>query len=350
MHPYTHGGDIVTAGSAFSGEILDFSANLNPLGMAPQVAEAARCAIDQAHRYPDPHCRALTMAQAVADGIDPEVLLWGNGAADLIFRLCFALRPKAALVTAPTFSEYEEALTAVSCAVRRHMLQREDNFDVTESILAAITPDLDLLFLCTPNNPTGRPIPTALMLRILDKCRQSQVRLVVDECFLTLCQDATGLEGQLTAHPHLLILRAYTKSHAMAGLRLGYALSADRALLLDMSRCAQPWSVSHVAQMAGLAALECPEWAARGVELVAKEKPKLVAGLEAQGFWVCPGKANYVLFQAPGCYDLKERLLAKGILIRSCANYPGLAADDYRVCVRTQEENQRLLAAIGEVL
>ena len=349
MPVYTHGGDIRTAQAAYSGEVLDFSANLNPLGMPDPVRQAAAQA--DCAPYPDPLCRELRAAIAAHDGVAPEQVLCGSGAAELIFRLAYALKPRRALVTAPTFSEYEGALSAAGCAVARHLLRRERNFDVDEGILEAIGPDTELVFLCTPNNPTGRLISRDLLLRIAEKCRDLGAVLAVDECFLPLSCGGPGLAPWLVEYPNLLLLRAFTKSYAMAGLRLGYALCADTALLERMSAGGPPWSVSTPAQAAGLAALtQCPHWPEKARAFLEGERPALAEGLSALGLDVVPGQANYLLFRAAGVADLKERMLTQGVLIRSCANYHGLGEDWYRVCVGQAEQNRRLLAALSEVL
>ena len=351
MLPYTHGGDVLTAQARYGGPVLDCSANLNPLGMPPQVGEAAAAAAAQAAPYPDPLCRALRAAIAAHDGVAPEQVLCGSGAAELIFRLAYARKPRRALVTAPAFSEYEAALSAAGCAVARHPLQRENHFDVDEGLLEAIGPDTELVFLCTPNNPTGRLIDQELLLAVAEKCRGLGAVLAVDECFLPLSCGGPGLAPWLVEYPNLLLLRAFTKSYAMAGLRLGYALCADTALLERMSAGGPPWSVSTPAQAAGLAALtQCPHWPEKARALLEGERPALAEGLAALGLDVVPGQANYLLFRAAGAADLKEKMVAQGVLIRSCANYHGLGEDWYRVCVGPTEQNRRLLAALSEVL
>lgn len=351
MLPYTHGGDVLTAQARYGGPVLDCSANLNPLGMPPQVGEAAARAAANAAPYPDPLCRGLRAAIAAHDGVEEGQVLCGGGAAELIFRLAYALRPRRALVTAPTFSEYEGALSAAGGAVTRHPLRRERNFDVDEGILEAVGPDTELVFLCTPNNPTGRLIDQGLLLRIAEKCRGLGAVLAVDECFLPLACGGPGLAPWLVEYPNLLLLRAFTKSYAMAGLRLGYALSANTALLERLSLSGPPWSVSTPAQAAGLAALtQCPHWPEKARAFLEGERPALAAGLSALGLDVVPGQANYLLFRAAGAADLKEKMVKKGVLIRSCANYHGLGEDWYRVCVGPTEQNRRLLAALSEVL
>ena len=347
-----HGGDLVSARVLWAGEVLDFSANLNPLGMPEGVRRAAAEGVEEAVHYPDPLCRALSAAIARRDGVAPGQVLCGNGAADLVFRLAFSEGPRRALVTAPTFSEYEAAVSAAGCTVVRHILDRARNFDLTGAVLDELTPELDLAFFCTPNNPTGRVIDRGLLEAILEKSRAAGVRLVVDECFLALSDggEAAGLAGYLEPYPNLLLLRAFTKSYAMPGLRLGYCLSADGALLDRISRCAQPWSVSAPAQAAGLAAAAEPSHPRLARALIARERSRLMRALEGLGLEVIPSAANYLLFRAPGITDLRERLLRRGVLIRSCADYPGLGEDDYRIAVRLQEENEQLIRAMKEAL
>ena len=311
-----------------------------------QAAAQADCA-----PYPDPLCRDLRRAIAAHDGVGEEQVVCGNGAADLIFRLVFALKPKKALVTAPTFSEYEEALTCVGCEVDRYALDQDRNFDLDEGFVDTIGHDTDLVFLCTPNNPTGRLIDQDLLESVVKRCGAVGAVLVADECFLPLATGGPGLAPWLARHPNLVLLRAFTKSYAMAGLRLGYCLTANQDLRERLGKFAQPWSVSTPAQAAGVAALTCcPHWAAEGRGFVEGVRPGLAAGLTAAGCTVIPGQANYLLFRLPGVADLKERLLTRGVLIRSCANYHGLGPDWYRVCVKGEAENRRLLAALREVL
>lgn len=350
MAEYAHGGDLLTARSRYGGVVLDFSTNLNPLGMPPEVRQAAADADGSA--YPDALCRILRQAIAAHDGVEEGQVICGNGAADLIFRLVFALQSQRALLPAPTFSEYEEALSCVGCQVERYALDRGRNFDLDQGFLEAITPGTELVFLCTPNNPTGRLISIDLLVEIARRCESLGAVLVVDECFLPLADGGgAGLAPYLMEFPNLFLLRAFTKSYAMAGLRLGYGLSADVGLLERLSGFAQPWSVSSPAQAAGTAAFTlCPNWPEKARALTARERPILAAGLAELGSAVVPSQANYLLFQTEHVTDLKEKLLQRGILIRSCANYHNLGPDWYRVCVKGGEENRRLLAALKEVL
>ena len=161
-------------------------------------------------------------------------------------------------------------------------------------------------------------------------------------------RDALTAKQFLHDASNLIILKAFTKLYAMAGVRLGYALCGNAALMDKMRAVGQPWAVSSLAQAAGLAALGETAYADCVRDLIAEERPKLAAGLRALGLYVVGGRANYLLFQAPA--DFGETLRRRGAVVRSCANYPGLDGSWYRAAVRTNAENKKLLQIMGEVL
>lgn len=345
-----HGGDWAGYRAEFGCDALDFSANVSPLGLPAGVAAAITNALPTADRYPDPLCRELRAALAGAEGVPADWILCGNGAADLIFRLALAVRPRRALLPAPTFAEYEAALQTVGCAVQRVFLREENEFAVTEEFIDAVTPETDIVFLCQPNNPTGQVTPPALVERLVRRCAECGAVLVVDECFLDFLpdRDAWTAKQLLRDAPQLVILKAFTKLYAMAGVRLGYALCGDATLLEKMRGAGQPWAVSSLAQAAGLAALQETAYADAVRALIAEQRPRMAAGLRALGLRVMDGQANYLLFRATP--DFGEKLRRRGAVVRSCANYPGLDAAWYRTAVRTAEENTRLLQIMGEIL
>ena len=347
----THGGDWAGFAAEYGAKapLLDASANVSPLGLPEGVRAAVAACAAGCDRYPDPLCRDLCAAIGRAEGTPAEWVLCGNGAADLIWRAALALRPAMALVTAPTFAEYEAALRSVRCEVKHYFLREERGFRLGEDILPLIQPGVGMVFLCEPNNPTGVATPRPLLGRILARCREVGALLVADECFGDFLDEpaAHTLKGEL-AGGGLLILKAFTKLYGMAGLRLGYALCADTGLLDALRQTGQPWAVSTPAQAAGLAALGEEDYVRAVRALIAAERPRLAAGLAALGCRVAPGQANYLLFFC--ARELCGPLRRRGILLRSCANYKGLGPGWYRAAVRTGAENDRLLRAIGEVL
>lgn len=346
-----HGGDIYEAARRLGRTPIDFSASLNPMGMPEGVRRAAAAALARAAPYPDPLCRDLTGAIAVYEGVKPEQVLCGAGAADLIFRLAAALRPARALVLAPTFAEYGQALALTGCAVSRHALSAQNGFAPTESLLEEIVPGVGLVVLCNPNNPTGQAAPRGLMEAALARCEAVGATLLLDECFVDFLDrpDQFSLLPLLNGHPALILLKSFTKLYAMAGLRLGYCLCADRPLLERMAVSGPPWAVSTVAQAAGLAALAETGFRRATRALIAAERPFLSGGLRALGCDVIGSMANYVFFRAP-VDDLPDRLLPRGLLLRSCASFEGLNGFYCRAAVRGRADNQVLLDAVSAVL
>lgn len=408
MDSNLHGGDI------YSQEILwDFSTNINPLGTPEGVKEALRQSAEYCTRYPDIQCRELTAAIAayyltvgdkrVHPAIEAKNILCANGAADFIYQLAFALRPRFALLPAPTFSEYEHALSSCGCQVQHIFFGKEKGFAVDLKTLMKEILNLrkneqedkgqekkewedkgrekkeredrgqekkeredrgrenkeqkpEMIFLCNPNNPTGLPMKKAELEAFADFAEGEGIRLVIDECFLDFLDEPEeySLIPVLHKYPHLVIIKAFTKLYGMAGLRLGYGLSADDELLASMQRIRQPWSVSLPAQMAGVAALKEREYVIRAKKIIARGRIQLSEGLGRLGFLVYPSRANYLFFQ-----DLREgaekgilyqACKQKKLLLRSCENFYGLDGSYYRICVKTKEENEQLLAVLKEVL
>lgn len=381
---YQHGGDVYSHNVE-----LDYSANINPFGMPERVKEAAARSLEESGRYPDSTCGSLRRALAAFHGVEPGMVVCGNGAADLIFGLVLAMKPRRALVTAPAFSEYEQALDTVGCKTDYLYLREEQGFAVQEAeFTAALESGPELVFLCNPNNPTGVPVSGEMARNMARLCLERNICLAVDECFCDFLPegDRCSLIPFLRSYPNVFVLKAFTKLYAMAGLRLGYGICADRELLEAVNRVRQPWSVSNVAQAAGLAALDEREYVERSVRRIADERQWLAGKLKDMGLIVYDSRANYIFFRdpweatGPGIHGEKddggeadaqpgpsarlglaaqpgrrqgrlyEELLRQRILIRSCGNYRGLDSSYYRICVRGREDNRRLAEAMEAAL
>ena len=336
-----HGGDI------YGGDVrLDFSANTNPFGTAPAVIRAVQDVLEHMHRYPDAYCRKLIAKIAEFETVSEKYVLCGNGAAELIYSYCEALRPKLALELAPTFSEYSLGLERVGGTMKRYPLLPEDGFLLDNRFLTFLEETKpEAVFLCNPNNPTGRTIPFDLLVKILHFCKENKIRLFLDECFCDLSDREETLKEFLADNPHLLLLKAFTKSYGMAGIRLGYCLTADQELLQRMSQTVQPWNVSSLAQAAGIAALEDTQFLRHTRSYIQEERQWLQGQLESLGYWVCPSEANYLFFR--GSENLHRALKEQGIAIRNCDNYHGLGSGWYRIGVRLREENEELIRAMA---
>ena len=337
-----HGGDI------YDGNVeLDFSANTNPFGTPDRVKAAVSACLDGLSHYPDPYCRRLVSAVADHENVPESFVLCGAGAAELIYAYATAVSPKSAVELAPTFAEY--TLPLKDARVSRFPLKEENGFRLTGEIIDFIGETKpDTVFLCNPNNPTGLLAEAGLVMEAAEKCKAIGAQLFLDECFMDLADSGQSFVPHLKEYPNVVILKAFTKSYGMAGLRLGYCLSTNGGLLSAMSRAVQPWNVSTAAQAAGIAALSEPGFLEMTREFVNRERPRLVAGLRELGFTVFDSDTIFLLFK--GAAGLDKKLLAKGIKIRNCMNFHGLCEGFYRVPVKLPEENRRLLDSIRECL
>lgn len=431
---YVHGGDVYRRAVD-----LDYSVNINPLGMPPRACQAAKHGVDQSTAYPDWKVEKLRdavvsflnrkfaavvssaganadicvpsdgmRADATAAGtsigttmpvpgeiethearaVAPEWISFGNGAADLIYRLMQVLRPQQVIVAAPAFAEYSVAAERVGAQVVPIYLSEADDFSFTPAVEAAFiqaiekAPSGSAVFLCNPNNPDGNVIRAEVLQRIAAVCEAHHSWLLVDECFLPFLRSEIhySMVPSLRAFEHLVILRAFTKIYGMPGLRLGYMLTAAQALTDAVRATMTPWEINLPAQLAGVAALEETKFVEKTRALIRAERAFLVQTLPTLPYvekvYVPVSDANFILFRTaltqPDCpegrvrnselksesdpcvsenrtvytshsVDLKSLLLDRGVLIRACGNYEGLDARYYRICVRTHEENLELI-------
>lgn len=353
-----HGGNI------YGNEIeYDFSVNLNPLGPPKSVQDALVAAMNHVEEYPDPEYRELRRGLANYWQLAEEQIVPGNGASELIPGIIRTLSPKTCMVTAPCYSGYETALNAAapSCRIHRIPLRAEDDFTLPENTcqeIARVKPNL--LILTNPNNPNGKRISANRLRTIADACRTAGTVLLMDECFLALSGgDVDSLIHRIGEEglPPTVVLRAFTKTFAIPGVRLGYAVCSG-SLAARIQRELPEWNLSVFAQYAGLAALEAaaPEtvtpgtsgYLAASVEMIAQEREYLTAELKKLGLRVFPSDANYILFQSRD-RELHRKLLDKAILIRDCRDYHGLTAGFYRAAVRTRRENTALLRCLRNI-
>ena len=378
MYKYEHGGDIYTEKLTKDGRpFVDYSANINPLGLPLGIKQAVQQALKLCINYPDPFCRELAEVTASYLQLPQDYIFFGNGAADVLFRLALALKPGRALLLAPTFADYEKALRTVDCKISYYNLQEARDFAADNNdIVDAITPDTDLVVICNPNNPTGYlytrremnqirdlvkkydlflfsdEVYRELLVQILDKCRLVGAHLLIDECFMDFVSEekAFSMRDLLATYPELVILKAFTKTFAMPGIRLGYCLSGSSELITALHQSGQDWNVSILAQEAGKAALKEHEYLAKSFKLIEQERSYLRNRLAALGAKVYGSEANYIFFYLPQPENLPELLHERGYLIRSCANYHNLQAGYYRIAVKTRVQNRGLIKALKEAI
>ncbi len=337
-----HGGDI------YRHKIqLDYSANLNPFGTPPMVKEAVIRASECLSQYPDPYCEELRRAIAGKENVPMEFILCGNGAAELIYSYAAAVKPQKVLIVAPTFCEYAQSLNSQETEITYYYLREEGGFTLSEDILDTVTKEYDTVYLCNPNNPTGKRVSYDLLQKLLMRCKEYSVRLFVDECFLEWVSGAVSLVMKCKEYPNLFVLKAFTKSYGMAGVRLGYAICSDYELYQKMSETGQTWNVSICAQLAGIAACQCEDFFLQAKTQVESERLRLIYCLRECNVSVIEGEANFLLLKSE--LNLYEELLERGILIRDCGNFLGLTKDYYRIAIKSKEENNSLLNEIRDL-
>ncbi|HIU64812.1 MAG TPA: aminotransferase class I/II-fold pyridoxal phosphate-dependent enzyme [Candidatus Avacidaminococcus intestinavium] len=348
MYKYAHGGDIHSLPIQEKQKIVDFSANINPFGIPSSVKKAVKESLQECINYPDAFCRDLTKLTAQKNGVKSENIFFGNGAADVLFRLTIALRPKKALLLAPTFSDYEKALKSVDCNISYYNLREEDDFLIQEDFLEALDAEYDIVVICNPNNPTGQLVGKETIKKIANKCTENGIRLLIDECFMDfVIQEDEFSAIDFLANEHI-ILKAFTKIYAIPGLRLGYCITKDLALITKMRQTGQDWNVSVPAQAAGIAACGEDAYVVKTVAYIARERAYLAEALTELKIRPIPSTTNFLLFHSP-VTDLAKKLRKYGFLIRDCSNYHNLRKDYYRIAVKKHSDNKLLINALRKI-
>jgi len=349
MYEYSHGGN--AAFEAENGSLIDLSANINPLGLPPTVREAVINEISSSDRYPDNFSNELRRAIGLFESVNPDWIFCGNGASDIIFRLPRAVKAAKVMVIAPTFSDYERAARSYGSEIVYHTLS--DNFTLDASFLREIEyKKPNMVFICNPNNPTGQLVERNLIEEILRCCKKIGTWVVVDECFIDFTEHAEKYTCKkfLAEYPTLVILKAFTKIFTIPGIRLGYALCANETLMQNLYFHGADWSVSNLAQAAGIAALKnATDFIKQTVEYISAERRRMEEELAQLGFKVFNAHANYVFFQNSYPFNLRSKLDEKGIRIRSCSNFHRLDDSYYRIAVSTTKNNSKALNAIQVV-
>ncbi len=324
---------------------LDFSVSLNPLGTPVQIVRAVKVAAADFSDYPDPSCSAVVEALASREDVAAEQIVVTAGATDAFMRIASALRPHKALLCTPCFDGYERAIRQVHTRIVHHSLVAREDFSVTERILDYIEPDIDMVFLCSPNNPTGRVVPRELLCKVLRAAARWGTWVVVDESFIEFTREHSAA-SLLDRHPQLIVVKSFTASYAMAGLRVGWCLCGASDVADRIRDAGMPWAVSAPAQAAALAALDVPGYLDLTRDYVDAEREKMQQALRKAGMLVVPSDANFVLFQGPA--SLYEDLLENGVRVCPCGDYRGLDATWFRVSIRTSEDNARFIKALGQ--
>ena len=357
MDRYTHGGNLYKAAREAGGDsFLDFSANINPLGLSPIVTAALQAALPAVIHYPDPEAVALREALTGHYGMSGDSLVLGNGAAELFYLLCLVRRPENVFISPPSFSEYERSALAAGAQVRYVPLKQAPDYSVDWTALQKSVGENSLVFLGHPNNPTGNLLDLSALDGFLAAMRGRNNLIVVDESFLDFV-DADGsrsCQAMVSRYSYLAAIRSLTKIFAIPGLRLGFGVMAsDLALALNGAK--DQWNVNTLAQVAGAAALNDEAYLSQTRKTVPRWREQLVNGLAVfPAIQTIPSAVNFLLLDLTKTGKTgswwRQAFWQKRILVRDCGNYVALSPYHIRIAVRTERENERFLAAMQEIM
>jgi len=330
-------------------ELLDFSASINLLGPSPAALTAIRAAAVDIHYYPEEGAGEFTRLVAGYLGVFPDEVVPGNGSIESIYWMVAALRPGRVLIVEPTFSEYRRACESVGASCDAFPLREDEGFAFDASRL---NPEgYDLVFLCNPNNPTGYLVPVDEVVDLWKRCRSAGAGLVMDEAFMDFAGPEQSILSFGTADG-LYVLRSFTKSHALAGLRLG-CLVAETGFASRMRSLMPPWNVNSFALAAGGASLNDWEYMPRSRNANNAARSRLFSDLDGiEGIEPLPSETNFLLcrLEESDSVELADDLGRQGILIRDCRSFPGLGDRYIRVAVRSERDNYQLVSAVRKAL
>ncbi|GAA4295546.1 hypothetical protein GCM10023142_33350 [Anaerocolumna aminovalerica] len=340
-----HGGDI------YRNKVkIDFSVNINPLGMPAAVRKALLEAVENCEQYPDIKAERLTESLAERMGVNKEHILLGNGASELFTAIIHAVDPGRIVIPVPSFYGYERAVMSSRGEVLFYEMKEEMGYTLDKGIMEYLTEETDLLFLANPNNPVGNLIDSALLEQIAEECKRKQILIVLDECFLEFSgkEERYTYKNRLETYPHVIVVSAFTKIYAIPGARLGYLFCGDKELRNRIEKHLPEWNLSVFAQAAGIAACQEKEYIEESIQVVETERQYLKGQLEQLGIKVYPSDADYLLIRTD--LQLYDELLKKEILIRDCSNFRGLGRGYYRIAVKKHSDNVMLIKGVKEML
>ncbi|MDD9302291.1 MAG: pyridoxal phosphate-dependent class II aminotransferase [Desulfobacter sp.] len=336
-------------------EIIDMSSNLNPLGPPEMIHGLIREKIHSIHALPEPAGDAMAKGFARYHGIDPGLVIPGNGTTFFIYTLPMALNPEKVLILGPTYSDYQDACAMHGIEYSLSPAKKESGFHPDLDLVSAQAAQADLVFVCNPNNPTGALIQKQDLLALIKA--HTGTCFVVDESYLPFVDDADALSFvKDTEIANLLVLSSMSKIFRIPGLRTGF-LSGAKPLVDKVMAYYQPWSVNALAQEVIQKIFSRPQeidpFYQKTRDYIKEEKAKFIAALaNVPGIRVFDSPTYFVLAEL-------ETMTAKlfcdlvgedRILIRDCGNFQGLSERFVRFSLKTESINQALVSSIKKAL
>ncbi|PIE57509.1 MAG: histidinol phosphate aminotransferase [Desulfobulbus propionicus] len=335
-------------------DIVDMSSNINPLGMPPGLLEHLRCRLEEIVSLPEADAGQAVRSMACLLGIDPGRMLMGTGTTQFIYTVCPALRPERVLIVGPTYADYASSCAMYGVPMDFFLARPEDDFQLDHALLASRAKKYDLVFICNPNNPTGRIIPRD---ELLDLCRsQTDTTFVVDESYLPF---ALGEQAKGMSDEHLdnvVVLWSISKIFGIPGLRAGF-LEAEVSILERFSRFMQPWSANTLAQEAVVFLGQQKEQTLRFIDqsaLFARQQvDEFQQDLRGLPVHLYPTVTPYLLIRLPvdlTAASVCDAMLQERLLLRNCANFYGLDEQYVRIALKTPEINVRAARHLRQVV
>lgn len=351
-----HGGNIREVSKTYhlrKNKIMDFSSNINPLGFPEGVQNLFKRGVNEIRSYPDSHSTELKEEIKQWLGIHETNILVGNGSTELIYLIARALKPKMALIPVPTFNEYERSLHSVGCKLRYLPLNERKYFRFDMADMVSHLSQIDILYICNPNNPTGVLYRKNEILSLLERTEKRGVFVVVDEAFMDFADNET-VTDEIMRRKNLIIIKSLTKFFGIPGLRLGYLLSNSK-LVEQMSCYKEPWTVNVLAQKAGVACFKDNHFRIQTKRLIDRERTYMLDKLsELKGLKPYGSSTNYLLIKIvkPGLssgrlYDMMAR---RGFLIRDCCSFRGMGSQFIRIALKKRKQNRLLIENLKRII
>lgn len=347
--PVVHGGKN-TLQSTDSG-IIDFSSNISPIGTPTSVKKILKKNIKNIENYPDFSSSAVVLSLKKYTQLEKPNLLVGNGAIEIIYNFCFAFLSEKTkvLIPIPTFQEYETAAKLNNCHISYFKtMNLSENLDQ----LISKIPKNGCIFICNPNNPTGKLLEKRQILQIIKKAKKLSTIVFVDECFIEMVPESNeSVISYVKKHDNLFVLRSLTKSFALPGIRIGYAASSEHMIKI-LQKIKIPWSVNSLAQDAANTALKNKSHITKSNLVIKKELDYLTNKISRlDGFDCSKSSTNFILIKTKkNSTSLQKKLLGQKILVRDCKNFRGLSNHHIRIAVKSHKENLKLVKALENVI
>ena len=346
-----HGGNIYKLKRDNGIEVLDYSSNINPLGVPSSFKKAVIENFETLEKYPDIDYVELRTAIGNYNNCHIDNVVVGNGATEVLFLYMKAVKAKKVLIIAPTFAEYERAARAAGRDVKFFPLSKD--FSLNENMLLDFITDEDVVVMCNPNNPTGKFQNLEKIKKLADFLERKNKKLFIDEAFIEFVDDWKDKTAFLLKHKNVFILRALTKFFALPGVRLGYGLTYDEAILNEIKNIREPWSVNGVAEIAGKTMLLDTLYIHETENWIKKEKLWFYEELcEIDNIEVTPTETNFILVKLlnDNAKSFRKKMIENGVLVRDASNFMFLDESYIRLAIKDRKKNEQVLEALRRVL